>query len=42
MPIPAANRDAVRINLERVSAIVRPLLEFQIDESVEAAPVFVP
>ena len=42
MPIPAANREAVRINLERVSAIVRPLLEFPIDESVEAAPVFVP
>lgn len=42
MPIPAANREAVRINLERVAAIVRPLLEYPIDESVEAAPVFVP
>ena len=42
MPIPAANREAVRINLERVAAIARPLLEFPIEESVESAPVFVP
>jgi ketosteroid isomerase-like protein len=42
MPIPVANREAVRINLERVAAIARPLLEFPIDELVEAAPVFVP
>jgi hypothetical protein len=42
MPIPPANREAVRINLERVAAIVRPLLEFPIEESIESAPVFVP
>jgi len=42
MPIPAANREAVRVNLERVAAIVRPLLEFPIEESIESAPVFVP
>jgi len=37
-----SNREAVRINLERVAAIVRPLLEFQIEESIESAPVFLP
>src|SRR5260370_13825843 len=42
MPIPAANREAVRINLDRVAVIARPLLQFPIDESVESAPVFVP
>jgi hypothetical protein len=42
MPVPPANREAVRINLERVSAIAQPLLEFPIEESVESAPVFVP
>src|SRR5260370_23020580 len=42
MPIPAANREADRINLQRVAVIARPLLEFPIDESVESAPVFVP
>jgi ketosteroid isomerase-like protein len=42
MPIPAANREAVRINLERSAAIARPLLAFPMDESVESARVFVP
>jgi hypothetical protein len=42
MPIPPANRDGVRINLERVAKIARPLLEFRLDESVESAGVFVP
>lgn len=42
MPIPAENRDGVRINLERVAAIARPLLDFPIDDSIESAPVFVP
>jgi hypothetical protein len=32
----------VQFNLERVAAIVRPLLEFPIEESIESAPVFVP
>jgi hypothetical protein len=42
MPVPPANREAVRINLERVGVIARPLLEFPVEESVESAPVFVP
>lgn len=42
MPIPAANRDGVRVNLERVAQIARPLLDFPLDESIESAAVFVP
>lgn len=40
--IPAEFRDGVRINLERMSHIARPLLDFPIDDSVESAPVFLP
>jgi len=42
MPIPPEFREGVRVNLERMSFIARPLLDFPIDDSVEAAPVFVP
>ncbi|MBI2685049.1 MAG: oxalurate catabolism protein HpxZ [Acidobacteria bacterium] len=42
MPIPPEFREGVRVNLERVGVIARPLLDFPIDDSVESAPVFVP
>ena len=42
MPIPEAYREGVRINLERVGVIAKPLLDYPIDDSIESAPVFVP
>lgn len=42
MPIPPEFREGVRVNLERMSFIARPLLDFPIDDSVESAQVFVP
>jgi ketosteroid isomerase-like protein len=40
--IPAANRDQVQVNLERVTQIAKPLLDYPLDDAVESAPVFVP
>jgi hypothetical protein len=42
LPIPAPYREGVRRNIERMAAIVRPLLETPIEEEIEAAPVFTP
>jgi ketosteroid isomerase-like protein len=42
MPIPIEYREGVRINLERVGVIARPLLDYPIDDSIESAPVFLP
>jgi hypothetical protein len=42
MPIPSEFREGVRVNLERMKLIARPLLDFPIDDSVELAPVFIP
>jgi hypothetical protein len=42
LPIPAAYRDGVRINLERATVIAGPLLTFPLSDSTEAAPVFEP
>ncbi len=42
LPIPEEYREGVRVNLERVAAIARPLLDFPIDDSVESAKVFLP
>ena len=42
LPIPEPYREGVRRNIERMTAIVRPLLDTPIDEETEAAPVFTP
>jgi ketosteroid isomerase-like protein len=42
LPIPPEFRDGVRTNIDRSAAIARPLLEFAIDDQVEAAGVFEP
>jgi ketosteroid isomerase-like protein len=42
LPIPEQNRAGVQQNVERSAQIARPLLEFRVGESVEAAPVFEP
>ena len=42
LPIPAPYREGVRRNIERTAAIARPLLEMNLDDSLEAAPVFIP
>jgi ketosteroid isomerase-like protein len=42
MPIPAQYREGVRRNLERAAVIARPLLETDLDDETEIAPVFTP
>ena len=40
LEIPAEFREGVQRNIERAAEIARPLLDFTLDDSVEAAPVF--
>lgn len=42
LPIPAEYRPGVQVNLERSALIAQTLLAYQLDEAVEAAPVFEP
>ena len=42
MPVPEPFRSGVQANLDRVAVIAKPLLDYPIPDSVEAAPVFVP
>lgn len=42
LPIPAEYREGVRQNLERATAIARPLLETLLDDDIETAPTFTP
>ena len=42
LPIPAAYREGVRVNIERAAAIARPLLDMAMSDTTESAPVFEP
>jgi hypothetical protein len=42
LPLHPEHRPGVLDNLVRTQAIVKPLLEFEIPEDVEIAPVFTP
>ena len=42
LPIRPEHRENVRTNIERAAIIAKPLLDFELDETYELAPVFVP
>jgi hypothetical protein len=42
VPIRPEHRDGVQRNIDRAAAIARPLLDFELDDSIEPAPVFEP
>lgn len=42
LPIPAAYRENVVANFERIQTIAQQVLEFSLPEEIEAAPVFEP
>jgi len=42
LPVDAAYREGVRINLVRTAAIAKLVMEFELPDAIEAAPVFRP
>ena len=42
LPIRPEDREGVQRNIDRAAAIARPLLDFELDDSIEPAPVFEP
>lgn len=42
LPVDPAYRDGVRINLVRTAAIAKLVMEFELPDAIEAAPVFRP
>ena len=42
LPIRDEHRENVRANILRAAIIAKPLLDFELDDSYELAPVFVP
>lgn len=42
LPIPPRYREGVECNVQRAAAIMQPLMDLPLDDSVEAAPVFEP
>ena len=42
LPIPPQHREGVARHVEAAATMVRPLLEFELGDSVEPAPVFEP
>jgi hypothetical protein len=42
LPIAAAHRPGVVVNLARIEALARLVLDFPLDDTIEPAPVFTP
>jgi hypothetical protein len=42
LPIPAENIEAVVANLERIESLARLVMEFELPDEIEIAPVFEP
>ncbi len=42
LPIPAENLEGVVANLERIESLARLVMEFELDDTIEIAPIFEP